>query len=69
MRRYVHRSGGCYAVLHEALREADGAPLVVYQAFDPAAPSALYGPVWVRPTSEFHDGRFQEWVPPLVAGA
>jgi len=51
--RYRHKkTGGVYRVLHAtALIEADMSLAVVYQ-------SEKDGTVWVRPTREFLDGRF-----------
>lgn len=40
-----------YRVLMLAVREADLAPVVVYCGLD--------GTIWVRPASEFFDGRFE----------
>jgi hypothetical protein len=45
------KTGGIYTLLHEATREADLEPVIVYQGED--------GRVWVRPRTEFFDGRFQ----------
>lgn len=46
------KSGGLYTVLHEnATREHDLEPVVVYRAVEG-------GRIWVRPHSEFYDGRF-----------
>lgn len=44
------RSGGCYVKLLEGKLEADGTPVTVY---------AGESGTWVRPTTEFDDGRFQ----------
>lgn len=59
--RYVQhaKTGGYYEVLMSAQMEADHAPVVVYQAVRTGmlCPER-YGPVWVRPETEFADGRF-----------
>ncbi|WP_319533400.1 hypothetical protein [uncultured Cohaesibacter sp.] len=48
---HVHRkSGEKYCVLHVGLLEADLKPVVIYENRDHC--------VWVRPVSEFLDGRF-----------
>lgn len=44
------KSGERYQILHHGLLEENLQPVVIYQAED--------GPVWVRPASEFFDGRF-----------
>lgn len=49
---YVHaKTGGTYHVRLVALRESDAEPMVVYG-------NAHLTLVWVRPLSEFTDGRF-----------
>lgn len=51
--RYRHvRTGGVYDVICYAKRESDGAEMAVY--WNPVSEEA-----WVRPKSEFHDGRFE----------
>lgn len=45
-----HKKGGLYRVMTDAVNEADRVPVVVYDDVD--------GQVWVRPASEFWDGRF-----------
>ena len=45
------KTGGLYRVLHRAEIEADLSPCVVYQNVES-------GRTWVRPASEFDDGRF-----------
>lgn len=50
---YRHiKTGDEYLVLHEAINEADMAPVVIYQ-------SLLNDEIWVRPKAEFFDGRFE----------
>lgn len=46
------KTAATYRVLREGLLEADKTPVVVYQ-------SISSGEVWVRPKSEFLDGRFE----------
>jgi len=47
------KSGGIYVVIaHEATREHDLEPVVVYRACSD-------GRIWVRPAIEFFDGRFE----------
>lgn len=49
--KWRHRKGGLYQVRHHsAIIEATMMPAVVYEAQD--------GTLWVRPQSEFYDGRF-----------
>ncbi len=49
---YRHtKSGGIYSVIAEGQVEADLQKVVIYK-------SNLDGIVWVRPASEFYDGRF-----------
>ncbi len=45
-----HRKGGLYRVLSEGLLETDGTDVVIYDD--------VQGQVWVRPATEFWDGRF-----------
>jgi hypothetical protein len=45
------KTGGFYTVLHACLNEADLKPMVVYR-------DNVKGTIWVRPVSEFLDGRF-----------
>lgn len=52
--RWLHvKSGNVYQVTGKALREADLEPVVTYTRSD-----AGWHPAWVRPLSEFLDGRF-----------
>lgn len=54
-RTYWHhmKTGGLYTVLHDdAIREDDLEPVIVYQ-------NVGDGRIWVRPASEFFDGRFE----------
>lgn len=55
MNLYRHvRTGRVYAVLiSNATLEADETSCVVYQAIDQDR-------VWIRPSAEFHDGRFEK---------
>lgn len=46
-----HRKGGLYRVLMHATLESDRSDVVIYDDAE--------GAVWVRPTSEFYDGRFE----------
>lgn len=47
------KTGGLYIVVTDALLESDATTnMVVYK-------SLVSGQCWVRPASEFHDGRFQ----------
>lgn len=46
-----HRKGGLYRVVTHGTLEADHSPVVIYDDAD--------GTVWVRPTQEFEDGRFE----------
>ena len=46
-----HRKGGLYRVLGHGTWEADRSPAVIYDDAD--------GTVWIRPTAEFEDGRFE----------
>ncbi len=45
-----HKKGGLYRVVAEGVLETDRSAVVIYDDED--------GTVWVRPTSEFWDGRF-----------
>lgn len=47
---HLHRKGGFYRLIGEAIWEPDRSAVVIY---DDAA-----GRVWVRPKAEFEDGRF-----------
>ena len=50
---YRHKkTGGIYGVVCNATRESDGELLVVYR-------NVATGERWVRPASEFNDGRFE----------
>lgn len=50
---YRHKkTGGIYGVVCNATRESDGVLLVVYRNVET-------GDRWVRPASEFNDGRFE----------
>ncbi|WP_321362619.1 DUF1653 domain-containing protein [uncultured Celeribacter sp.] len=44
-------SGGLYTVIAHGQREDDLTPVTIYK-------SLWDGAIWVRPTSEFEDGRF-----------
>ncbi len=55
-----HRKGGLYRVIARGEFEADLKPCVIY---DDAA-----GRVWVRPATEFDDGRFVALPPPPPPG-
>ena len=46
-----HRKGGLYRVLGRGVLESDRSNVVIYDDAD--------GTVWVRPTVEFDDGRFE----------
>lgn len=51
--RWVHRNGGRYVVVSKCIIEATLTPAVAYEADgEPASWT------WVRPLSEFLDGRF-----------
>jgi hypothetical protein len=55
-RYFLHqKSGGKYELLMIAVMEADLTRACVYQSID-------NGSLWVRPESEFFDGRFKELV-------
>lgn len=45
------KSGGVYEYVTHAILESDCTPIVVYK-------NIADGHLWVRPTAEFHDGRF-----------
>lgn len=47
---HKHAKGGLYRVVAEGLNEKDRLPVVIYDDVDEQ--------VWVRPSSEFGDGRF-----------
>ena len=52
-RKYRHKkSGGIYRLVARGFLEMDLTPVTVYV-------SAHDGTVWVRPTAEFDDGRFE----------
>jgi hypothetical protein len=62
--RYRHKvRGSTYRVLHQAAKASsiiaalDGMPMVVYLC-------EADGVVWVRPATEFFDGRFEQIEPP-----
>ncbi|MEO3416951.1 DUF1653 domain-containing protein [Roseovarius sp. CAU 1744] len=46
-----HRKGGFYRVVGHGTLESDRSPVVIYDDAE--------GQVWVRPTREFEDGRFE----------
>lgn len=46
-----HCKGGLYRVLGQGILEADRTEAVIYQDKD--------GTIWIRPTLEFEDGRFE----------
>ena len=46
-----HRKGGLYRFISHGILETDRSPVVIYDD--------AQGTVWVRPTSEFEDGRFE----------
>jgi hypothetical protein len=51
---WVHtKTGGHYKILHHGLFENSLKPMVVYQSYDGS------GPVWIRPSEQFFDGRFK----------
>ena len=52
---YRHRDGGLYQVIEIAKASWDNSDQVVYRHLWPFEPS-----VWVRPSKEFYDGRFQQ---------
>lgn len=55
-RTYRHkRTQGCYIVLCKGVFEKDLTPVVIYQAL-PGGDTRI----WVRPLSEFEDGRFED---------
>lgn len=45
-----HKKGGLYRVLAHGTWEPDRSPVVIYDDAE--------GTIWVRPNSEFEDGRF-----------
>ena len=47
-----HRKGGLYRVLSEGVWEPDRSTVVIYDDQD--------GTIWVRPKSQFEDGRFEK---------
>ncbi|MEM7472306.1 MAG: DUF1653 domain-containing protein [Pseudomonadota bacterium] len=47
---HLHKKGGKYRVIMHAVLEADRSDVVIYDDAE--------GAVWVRPVSEFYDGRF-----------
>lgn len=50
---YRHKkTGGIYGVVCNATRESDGELMVVYRNIET-------GERWIRPASEFNDGRFE----------
>lgn len=50
---YRHlKSGGLYCVIAEGKMEMDQTPVVVYENLNT-------GEIWIRPHSEFYDGRFK----------
>ncbi len=55
------RSGGVYRVMAYATRESDLVPVIVYEPEPPQG-----GPVWVRPSAEFFDGRFALFTEPAA---
>ncbi|HEY3696512.1 DUF1653 domain-containing protein [Phenylobacterium sp.] len=62
MNLYRHlKTGRIYAVLHaHAELESDRSVVVIYQGVDEET-------IWVRPASEFHDGRFAKLRPSDLA--
>lgn len=46
-----HRKGGLYRKIAEAVYEPDRSAVILYDEAD--------GTIWVRPKSEFEDGRFE----------
>jgi len=51
--RYIHlKTRDVYNVLCEGVLEKDLTPVVIYYGMD--------GRVWVRPSEEFYDGRFDK---------
>ncbi len=47
---HMHKKGGLYRVLMAGVLETDRSDVVIYDDAD--------GTVWVRPVTEFYDGRF-----------
>lgn len=45
------KSGGLYRIVSQGLIESDLTPATIYE-------SLWDGQIWIRPTSEFEDGRF-----------
>lgn len=45
-----HRKGGLYRLIQQGVYEPDRSPVAIYDDAE--------GTVWVRPWSEFQDGRF-----------
>ena len=59
---YRHKkTGGLYTEMARGKLEADLTPMVIYRAHKD-------GTVWVRPVSEFDDGRFEKVIEGLLAG-
>lgn len=57
--RWLHvKTGGVYLFIALAQIEATGEPAVVYEALDDKGTGPAGSRVWVRPLSEFTDGRF-----------
>lgn len=54
------KTGGIYRLQMIATNEADMTPSAIYA-------NAETGMIWVRPASEFFDGRFEVFVPPAQA--
>lgn len=53
---WIHiKTGGHYKILHHGLFENSMKPMVIYQSYDGT------GPVWIRPSEQFFDGRFRNW--------
>jgi hypothetical protein len=49
---WIHnKTKGLYRIVTTGLLESDGTPHTVYQCI-------RTGVIWIRPSSEFHDGRF-----------
>ncbi|WP_298912317.1 DUF1653 domain-containing protein [uncultured Roseobacter sp.] len=58
---HLHRKGGLYRVLAHGILEADRSEVVIYDDVE--------GTIWVRPKSEFEDGRFSELAEPSPEAA